>query len=47
MESIKSKLVHEYDNKNRQIFACEIKPLSKNNELINIWSGGSACNEIY
>ncbi len=27
-------LLHEYENKNRQIFAFEIKPLSKNNELI-------------
>lgn len=27
-------LFHEYENKNRQILACEIKPLSKNNELI-------------
>lgn len=27
-------LFHEYENKYRQILACEIKPLSKNNELI-------------
>lgn len=27
-------LFHEYENKNRQILACEIKPLSKNNDLI-------------
>jgi hypothetical protein len=27
-------LLHEYDNRSRQILACEIKPLSKNNVLI-------------
>lgn len=27
-------LFHEYDTKNNQLIACEIKPLSKNNELI-------------
>lgn len=27
-------LFHEYENKSRQLLACEIKPLSKKNELI-------------
>lgn len=27
-------LLHEYDNKNRQLLACEIKPLNQRNKLI-------------